>query len=226
MLTSIEKIDGKDTFVYQFDNNEVASCISYEALKNGDTLFNITEGNKHDTLLMKNNGEIFLNGNLVTFTEEVVETASPESAISEIPGNPIAPCDGSSYNTTNCPYGSPSDYSKLGNTQYTSNVIFGNLIKNLTQASISLVLGKYLSDFNDILSYLSSIVSALGNDDPTSDAASFVRYYYTHATKGYYVSNSGGMYLGVYKVVFSCYSKPNYVGYLRSGIVYQCKTLY
>ena len=213
MLTSIEKINGKETFVYQLDD-QIVSCVSYDVLGNGDTLLNITEGEKHDRMLIKSSGRIFLNGNPVTVTEEASET------------NEVTPRDGSSYTTTTCPYGSASDYSKQGRQAYTANVEFNNVIKNLTRAAISIVLGNFFPDFSAILSALAAVVDALGDDDPTTGAASFIRTYDTHATKGYYVSSDGGMHLGVYKVVFNCYSKTNYAGYLRTCVVYQCKTLY
>ena len=103
---------------------------------------------------------------------------------------------------------------------------FNHVIKNLARAAISIVLGNFFPDFSAILSALAAVVDALGDDDPTTGAASFIRTYDTHATKGYYVSSDGGMHLGVYKVVFHCCSKTNYAGYLRTCVVYQCKTLY
>lgn len=70
--------DGKD-FTYELDfGSGIVDEVSVAELDNGSCAYSITEGEKSDSLVVRANGDIYLDGKKVTWTEPIIDDEASE----------------------------------------------------------------------------------------------------------------------------------------------------
>lgn len=141
----ISSVDTSGNITYKIPYVGVTSYINISKEESGDIVLNITEGNKHDNLIYKSDGQIILNGHTVT----VQNVNSTTMAKNETPLiNPAIPSietragvytrmfavdpvlDGRGKPTT------PSGFTYTGCSYSGKNVSFGEQIASLTTSAI------------------------------------------------------------------------------------------
>lgn len=134
-IDNIEKIDiGESENIYTLKfSNGVNSKISNSKHANGINQLSITEGDKHDTIFIKN-GEVYLDDKKVEISASTEEIETSEDNI------PVPLADRDSWSVKYAPYGSSSDYSKLIGTRTCASITLSKAINSTTQAALITIL--------------------------------------------------------------------------------------
>lgn len=188
----------------------IDSIVEKVILSNGDEVYNIVEGELENNLVIKANGDIYLDGNLVKITSKV-----PNAELNaENNSSMIMPRSQRHEMTMVCPYGSASDYSSYYNS-FGETLYFEKAFIELTQwAFLKVVeavitsatglpdLGSMVSDvIGDVLDYYK-------NNHPLNTACSMYDVGYVHNPLGFSVTSS----MSVIKHLLYFYSNDDYTG--------------
>ena len=170
----------------------IDSTVEKMVLSNGDEVYSIVEGELENTLVMKANGDIYLDGNLVRITE-----TTPNAAVMAIGNdNIIMPLAQRHEMTTVCPYGSASDYNRYYNS-YSDTLEFEKAFAELTEYAFLQVVEAVITSATGVAAVGSAVSYLLGevldyykSNHPLNTACSMYDAGYVHSTLGFSVSSS------------------------------------
>lgn len=181
--------------------DEIVSYISIAEDEEG-IILNITEGDDHNVVKFSDQGDMYINNNLV----EIIIDSSPDSEKAELVSN-----DWYSYYYDES-YDSPSNYNIQVASESSADVKLGESFKNITVTALALVIGRFVAKLDwkvgagvTVLSYIATQVKSNGERfEPDSAYLSYRLTKYKNPNETpitrYY------RYYGVY------YSKRNYQG--------------
>lgn len=187
----------------------IDSTVEKMVLSNGDEVYNVVEGELENTLVVKPNGDIYLDGNLVKITEDAVETGLMAVGDNDL----VMPRAQRHEMTAVCPYGTAGDYNRYYNS-FQETLQFEKAFFELAEFSFLLVVEAVL--FSAGLPALAPAVSTLIGDvfyyyksnHPLNSACSVYDVGYVHSTLGFTVTSG----LSVIKHQLYFYSNTNYTG--------------
>ncbi len=154
---------------------DVSSELIVSEESNGNLTLEITEGNKHDTVLFRNDGKLYINNH------EIVTKISNEESGNKVSAN--ARCE--QYSET-CLYGTPSEYTNFVSYNTVADVEFNQNICSLTYSAIAIALSGFFSLFMpgigaSILGSLAVFLYDLANQyAPLSTCGSYKLWKYEH----------------------------------------------
>jgi len=120
----------------RYTNFDVTSEITKSRLLDGYD-YDIIEGEKHNDVVVKDNGEVFIDGNEVVYSAPQSKLTSSESISNNNGG--ITPMNMVTYHTMSPLIGSSSDYTVADSTK-SSNIILDAAISTLTITALSVAL--------------------------------------------------------------------------------------
>jgi len=156
----------------------------------------IKEGRKENIIAIESDGSVFVNGEEAQFYPEEDNEILLDKAM---------------YNTTKCPYGSASAYTK--------KTIDGKKVGyvNLTSGAVTLgaiAVGVVLAAFNPTLfatiaaTVITGVISYWATEKLNPKYISVKRYEYVHKSKGWQVKSN----MATEKRIFKLYPSKNYMG--------------
>jgi len=184
----------------------IDSTVEKMVLSNGDEVYNVVEGELENTLVVKPNGDIYLDGNLVKITENAVETGLMAAGDNDL----VVPRAQRHEFTDICPYGQPADYSNGSYTQRTLE--FERILIEITEWAFIKVVCAAMSMvgipdfFGAIETIMGNVLDAAQSLHPLDDALSMRDYRYVHGTLGFNVTSS----MSVAKHITSFYAEWDY----------------
>ncbi|GEM_PF-4122452 len=196
----------EDSIVYTYImDNGVESVIDIKEENNGDMVFNIIENGKIDEVIITSDGKVFSDG--IEIKVEGVET--DRVTVQDIQPMSV------SYNTMDCPRGSPSDYTDYFGTENNSNIILTKKLSLYTATGLSILLaGISGTAFLASISYAiaTEIITGLGDEETMG--LSYKATVYNH---------KDGLYLNtIYrKYVTKWYAGTGYTGSTKNTISYR-----
>lgn len=208
-----ENSENEYNFKYPNNANETV-IIKYN---NGEYSLDIrdNENKKHDEVVV-NNGDVYLDGYKIE--PQVSETVYKENKVSS--ADLITPRDRDTYNVTQSPYGSASDYNNMVATQTNANVPLNKMIKDLTTTALATIIGGI-----GIVAGISTAVAGfiVGQfPQSTSKGLSYKNFVYYHKD-GHYIDKIQGT---VQKNNVRWYEKINYGGKSSVKPTYTISKLY
>jgi hypothetical protein len=206
-LSNLQDIEvKKDSIVYTYImNNGIESVIDLKEEKNGDVVFNIRENGKKDEIIITSDGKVF---------SDKIEIKVEESENDSVIAQEIQPMS-TSYNTMDCPRGSPSDYTTYYTTESNSNVALSKKLSQYTATGLSILLaGLSGTAFLASITYAVAYELIYGFGDEDSMGLSYEATVYSHKDGPYY----GTIYR---KYDTNWYSETGYEGSITRVISYR-----
>lgn len=180
----------------------VDGVASKMVLSNGDKVYDFKEGTVTDTIVLKANGDVYLDGNLIKIVKTSVPTVSNASLTDNMA---IMPRAQRLEFVSECPFGSRADYNDLTDN-VSDNLMLEQEIRLITEAGFKMIvvaalsfatnpiIGKYLGGV------FSRILSSIKKHNPYLRAFSIQYQRYVHGIYGFTVTNS--MSVAKYTMVF------------------------
>jgi len=211
----------KDKCVYDIeleqDGINVASNIVATKTENNETKLIITENGTEDELVYAENGEIYLNGELVKIENDIsFEKVSLEKE--NLFTQTVGTRDYSRI-LTYAPYGSSTDYTELVQ-RFGKNIVVNQTLATMAVSTlIGIIMGCLFTPIAGAIAggIASGIIYWYQANDPSAKSCSILSYKYVHRTNGFLVKPG----LGVYKYTTKYYAYKYYCTYLGSKVRYQ-----
>lgn len=209
-ISTIENENGDAVYTFSF-SNDIKSEIVVEEQGNHDVVLDVTEGNKHDELILTHDGRVLLDGNEVTFdvSTENNGDVSLYGSLSDTWYTGTNPC--------------PSKTWVYQHNTNKANISASKKIENCTTAVIigliSLALSPVGTAFSGVYSIAAGVIAAATGTDSKYMSAKVATYY-----------PKGGRNIGnnrwVEKHVGKFYPKKNYAGTVTTKTRYKITQYY
>ncbi len=202
------KVDGQEKNFKVKYKNGISASVNETVDSNGDIVIYISEDNISNQLVLKDDGSIYLDGELV---KEI--SLEPSKKLNYIQPMVI----GNYYNATTPPVGAPSSYTQYVGTENTTLSLGTNYIINMTYTAFSTILGTMSKLAGIAGGILSAIYSTAKTVTPYSNHMSFktMKYVSTESNNGYF-----GSAFYIVRNVIKHYGNSDYTGYLGSTTSY------
>ena len=225
-LTKITESDGKIWSEFTLDSG-LKSKIAIEESEKGKKYI-IVEGNLTNELLIKEDGNIEIDGVPIEF-EEKITFISLDDLQKQATVAPLGLTSDYQY-FDKCLYGSPADYTRLVISSTVADAKLEKKLQKLTVAAVNYMVFKFalkidltlLDKFSNEIGLFMSAVSIFSEDAidtyPTSQSLSYKRSRFVHGTEGYYISSKR---YSVEKHDLQLYPKKNFAGKATKVTIYE-----
>lgn len=200
----------EDNISYVLNHNNINTIVSVNKMLNGSVELYFVENDKEDILLKTADGRLFLDG------QEIIINFSSEDDLIGVNSGVTMPRAGFTYSTTTeCPYGSPSQYSYYAGSKNVADLTLPKAIAEMTKTAIVSIMKNALFSGTNLLALGAAVLTDVAesmieyaiNYDPNEDILSFKsNTYYHNSTHSYTINNT----LKVKKVITEWYIGQNY----------------
>lgn len=204
-LAGINKVEN-EPYIFEVEMEGMTNQISL--IQNSQEKVTILFEDKDQNI--SNELQFFKNGKMVLDGKDVSITSAPI----------IEPRVSTSWATTNCPYGSPGDYTVSAGSTSNPNVPLGQELTNIAVSAFYSLLVPVIGKVASVI--YSTLYSIIKSQEPRTTGLSYKanRYYHKNQRSGGYIPAAD---LYVTKYNYTWYSKVNYKGTTTAQTAYECK---
>lgn len=222
MLTRISVVNERLSYTFDIGGIE----FSIVPTKTEDSvIYKITEGSICNLLEFCDNDAVILDGYMITCTSTIYCTTPTSSNAFFVNQNSPTPRIVNDYWVSECPYGSPLEYTDSYDIVEKRNFHTGQVIGDIALPTlVSLMCSQIPFLVSVAVGTVASIATYLKEAHPFSDALSYRDYIYIHATKGWWVK-TGLDALAVKMHSAYLYGEKDFGGTPRHVVIYECREL-
>lgn len=211
MLTRVSMVNERLSYTFNISGID-ASIVPTKT--ESSVIYKITEGSICNLLEFCNNGDIILDGHLVTISRLATVTNANTSPAPRLVDN---------YWTETCPYGVQGDYTSYYGIDDTASVDFGQSFLSIATTTLVSLLCLHVHPLAALaISTVTGIALAMKAEHPASTAASYKDHIYVHKTNGLWVIPNR---LSVEQHRLYLYSLPNFAENATHIKSYKCKAI-